>query len=188
MDHPEEQELIRRIRAGEKDLFADLVRCHEKSLYRVCLAYLGDPDQAEEAAQEVFIKAYQFLGGFQGTSSFLTWATRIAINRCKDILRARKRRRFLSLDLFTSGEVSHPPELVVAAPLAPPPGLERARKVLEALPEADREILVLCEVEEMSYEEIAATLGISLDGVKGRLKRARQRVRELLDNGKGEQM
>jgi len=177
-----ETELIRQVREGSTDLFSELVRRHETPLYRVCLATLGDPDEAEEAAQEVFIKAFHSLAGFKGESAFLTWVTRIAINHCRDLLRKRKRRSFIPLDLFTSGEAKHPKELVVDSPLAPPEGLGRARAVLDALSEADREILILCEIEELSYEEIATTLKITLDGVKGRLKRARQRVRALLQN------
>jgi len=175
-----EIELIRRVREGATDLFSELVRRHETALYRVALAYLGDPDEAEEAAQEVFIKAFHSLGSFKGDSSFLTWATRIAINHSKDLLRKRKRRSFISLDAFTSGEALHPAELTVDPPSAPPEGLVQARRILDSLPEADREILVLCEVEELSYEEIAATLKTSVDGVKGRLKRARQRVRKIV--------
>jgi RNA polymerase sigma-70 factor (ECF subfamily) len=175
-----DDDLIRRIREGQTEPFSELVRRHETSLYRVGLAFLGDPDEAEEAAQEVFVKAYRSLADFKGDSSFRTWATRIAINHCKDLLRRRGRRTFLSIDAFASGEAPHPRELIVAPPSAAPEGFERARKVLDALPEGDREILVLFEVEELSYEEIAATLKVSLDAVKGRLKRARQRVRDLL--------
>lgn len=174
-----ETEIIRRILAGEKDLFSEMVSSHQGKVYRLCLAYLHDPDEAEEAAQEVFIKAYQALPRFEGGSSFLTWITRIGINHCKDILRKRKLRRFLSLDVFTSGEAPHPPQLVTVPPEDGRDRLREARKVLEGLPTAEREALILAEVEELSYEEIAATLGVSLDAVKGRLKRARQRIQAL---------
>lgn len=176
-DTQPEAELIRRIRAGEKELFSALVSEHQVKVYRLCLAYLHDPDEAEEAAQEVFVKAYQALARFEGTSSFLTWVTRIGINHSKDLLRKRKIRRFIPLDLFTSGEAAHPPQLRVDPPDDERLRLQEARAVLEGLPGAEREVLVLAEVEGLSYEEIAQTLGVSLDAVKGRLKRARQRLK-----------
>lgn len=175
-----DDELIRQVREGRDEPFSELVRRHEKPIYRVCLAFLGDPAEAEEAAQEVFVRAYRSLETFRGGSSFKTWATRIAVNHCKDLLRLRRRRSFVPIDLFSEGEAPHPRELVVDPPSAPPDGLDRARRILDALPGADREILILAEIEELSYEEIAATLKISLDGVKGRLKRARRRVREIM--------
>ena len=178
---PSESDRIRRILAGEADLYSVLVDAHQVKVYRLCLAYLHDPDEAEEAAQVVFVKAYRALARFGGGSTFLTWVTRIGINHCKDVLRSRKVRRFLSLDVFTSGEAAHPPQLVTEPPEHDRGRLREARAILGSLPKAEREVLVLAEVEELSYEEISEALRISMDAVKGRLKRARERVRRILE-------
>jgi RNA polymerase sigma-70 factor, ECF subfamily len=181
-----ESELVRLIRAGQVDLFGELVERHQVKVYRLCLAFLHDPDEAEEAAQEVFVKAYRALDRFEGGSLFLTWVTRIGINHCKDMLRRRKIRRFISLDIFTSGAVPHPPQLVQEPSENRDGRMKQARIILESLPDAERTVLVLAEIEELSYEDIGRTLGISLDAVKGRLKRARERLRHFRE-GKGVQ-
>ncbi len=176
----EESDLIRKILQGEKDLFADLVTRHETRVYRVLLGILGDPHQAEEAAQEVFVKAYRALGAFRGDAAFSTWITRIAINRGRDLLRRRKIRRIFSLDSILEDSPTLPEALIQQAPEGPPEGLARAQAILARLPEGEREVLLLQEVEGLSYEEIAGVLKTSVDGVKGRLKRVRIRVRHLL--------
>jgi RNA polymerase sigma-70 factor, ECF subfamily len=175
----EDPEIIRLILQGDKDLFGELVRRHETVLVRLCLGILGDPHQAEEAAQEVFLKAYRALDRFHGDAAFRTWLTRIGINHCRDLLRRRNRRKFFSLDAIL-GEKENPPEALIERPSEEPAGLEKAKEILARLPEGDREILVLKEVDDLDYGEIGRVLGISLDAVKGRLKRARTRVRHLL--------
>lgn len=166
-----DNEIIRSVLAGNKDFFGDLVTRHQDRVYRVCLAVLRDPHEAEESAQDTFVRAYRALASFRGDSAFTTWLTRIAINTSRSRLRRLKLKRFLSLDaLREKGSF--------AEPVAPPDDPHaKARALLASLPESDREIILLKEVEGLDYKEIASTLGISVEGVRGRLKRARLRLR-----------
>ena len=184
----EESELIRRILSGEKELYASFVNHHGTYLFQLCLAFLGDPHEAEEAAQEIFIKAYRSLASFQGRSQFRTWITRIGINHCKDLLRQKSRGRFLSLEAITEKGRSLP-----ESPAGDPAGEGRqlpqlTDAMLETLTEGERNLIRLLEEGTgLSYEQMAGRLGLTLDGVKGRLKRARQKLRRFLKPGMKEE-
>ena len=179
----QETELIPRILAGEKDLYSELVERHGVYLFRLCLALLGDRHQAEDAAQVALIKAYQSLNSFQGKSSFRTWIVRISLNHCKDILTKRSRWKFLSLDALLEG--NHPvAEFMVTELEEAPPLPVLTESMLERLSEGERKaIRLIREKEGISYEEMGKELGLSLDGVKGRLKRARLKLRKFLKIG-----
>jgi RNA polymerase sigma-70 factor (ECF subfamily) len=174
----EERDLIFNILAGDRDLYAQLVERHQKNLFQLCLAILSDPHEAEEAAQVAFIKAYHALGSFRGNSSFSTWLTRIGLNHCRDVLRARKKRRFLSLESLLEEGKPVPEALVesLPEPFVPLPAL--TPEMLGSLSEGERKIVELLRDREgrISYEEIGRKLGLTLDGVKGRLKRARVKL------------
>jgi len=156
------------------------VERHGTYLFQLCLALLGDSHQAEEAAQVVLIKAYQSLVNFKGNASFRTWITRIGLNHCKDLLRQRKRRHFLSLE--TMVEEGRPLPESQAGEGEEKHGLPRVTEaMLNTLTEGERDIIHLVgEKYDMSYEEMGQRLGLSLDGVKGRLKRARIKLRRFL--------
>jgi RNA polymerase sigma-70 factor (ECF subfamily) len=172
-----EAEIISQVVAGDQEAYGLLVRAHQAYLYQLCLAVLAHPQDAEEAAQLAFIKAHRGLGRFRQGASFRTWLTRIAINQCKDLLRQRRRQRALSLDALLEQGASLPPALVQsapspAAPAALPP---EAAGLLSA---SERDILALVVDEEgISYEALASRLSLSLDAVRGRLKRARQKLK-----------
>lgn len=176
----EESDLIRLILSGDRDLYAELVDRNGTYLFQLCLALLGDSHQAEEAAQVVFIKAYQSLASFRGNASFRTWLTRIGLNHCKDLLRQRKRRRFLSLEtLMEEGRTV--PEAPVEESEEAPKLPQVTEAMLETLTEGEKNLIRLVgEGNNMSYEEMGKRLGLSLDGVKGRLKRARMKLRRFL--------
>jgi RNA polymerase sigma-70 factor, ECF subfamily len=174
----DEKDLIAHILSGDKDLYRVLVEKHQSDLYRLCLAVLSDTHEAEDAAQTAFIKAYGSLGSFRMGSSFKTWITRIAINHCKDVLRKKRQRRFFSLDSMLETLKSLPEILMSRQPEEPeevpavPPG------AWEALSEGERAVLgLLKDKPDISYEEIARQLDLSLDSVKGKLKRARIKLR-----------
>lgn len=174
----EDSETIALVLAGDRNLFGDLVTRHQARVYRVCLSVLNDPQEAEEASQDTFIRAFKALSNFRGDSAFTTWLTRIAINTSRSRLRHLKLRRFLSLDaLREKGSF--------AEPVAPPDNPNaKAHELLASLPENDREIILLKEVEGLDYKEIASVLNLSVEGVRGRLKRARMRLRhETLEAG-----
>lgn len=178
----EDFELVQKIRSGQRGAFADLVRKYQKKVLGFCISLLSDLTQAEDAAQEIFIKAYQSLDNFRGKSSFFTWLYRIASNHCLDLLRKRSRQKTESWEALLEREgerlhrllaVSHNPE----SPLEESDLLER---VLSQLSPDYRIILTLREVQGFTYQEIADILDCSLDAVKARLRRARQELEEKL--------
>ena len=149
----------------------------------LCLAILSNPHEAEEAAQVAFIKAYRALGSFHGDSSFRTWLTRIGLNHCRDLLRTRKKRRFLSLEILLEEGRKVPDALIERLPEPPEPLPVLTPEMLGSLSEGERKIVELVRDREgcISYEEIGKELGLSLDGVKGRLKRARAKLHQWVE-------
>ena len=137
---------------------------------------LADDAEADDAAQEAFLKAWRALGRFAGDSGFGTWLYRIASNHCLDLLRRRSRRRTESLDELVERE-GEAIERVLGSTAGPADALEAAdlgAKVLAALPEEQRLALVLRETQGLRYDEIARVMGCSVDSVKARLRRARE--------------
>ncbi len=138
---------------------------------------LANSTQAEDAAQEVFIKAYQALGQFRGTASFSTWLYRIAVNHCTDLLRKAARRKTESWEALLEKEGEKIEALFSASPnVESSERTELITKLLSNLSETSRTILVLREIQGLNYQELAETLGCTVDAVKGRLKRARQEI------------
>lgn len=164
--------------AGNRDAYAELVRKHEVRVRTHCLLMLSNAAEAEDAAQEVFIKAYQALGSFHGKSSFSTWIYRIAANHCMDVLRKRQRRKTESWDALREREGEKADALLATSPDPefPDETAEALAQILSGLPEKSREIIVLREVQGLTYEEMAGFLECTLDAVKSRLKRARQEL------------
>lgn len=168
-------ELVREARAGDGSAFGELVRRHQARVLGLCAAMLRDPGRAEDAAQDVFLKAYRSLGAFRGESSFATWLHRIAANRCLDLLRAESRREALPLEAAEARP----------APSPDSEGRDLLERALAALPPDYRLILVLREVQGLSYEEAAEAMECSLDSVKARLRRAREALEERLRHFSG---
>jgi RNA polymerase sigma-70 factor, ECF subfamily len=152
----------------DRDAYADLVREHHGRVLRLCQVLLSNPIEAEDAAQDVFVKAYQSLPSFRADSSFSTWITRIAHNHCMDLLRRRSRQRTEAIDTL--------PESALPTQNGNPD--KPAQELLAGLKPEYKEILALREVSGLSYDEIAAQLRCSLDAVKARLRRARQELHE----------
>jgi RNA polymerase sigma-70 factor (ECF subfamily) len=176
-----ESELIARARTGDQDAFATLVRLHEVNVRRLAAGLLMDPVEAEDAAQEAFVKAWAGLPRFRGDSSFSTWLHRIAVNHCRDRLRARVRHRWLSWDGLVETLGGREPAEAAGPADAATRGTDARdtlRDLLGSLPADWREILVLREVEGMTYAEIAETLDTTEDSVRAKLKRAREAVRD----------
>jgi len=143
---------------------------------------LQNHTEADEAAQDIFVKAYRSLPKFKGNSAFSTWLYRITTNHCLDVLRKRTRRKTYSLDALLEEEGDQVHGLFASAPQAASRMENRdlAGKILSTLPEDYRTILTLREAEGLEYQEIAEVLGCSLDAVKGRLSRARKQLQENL--------
>ncbi|MEM6470166.1 MAG: sigma-70 family RNA polymerase sigma factor [Planctomycetota bacterium] len=177
-----EPELIDRALAGDQSAFAELVRQNQDRLFASMLQVTGSPEEAEEVAQETFIRAYLKLSTFQRNSQFFTWIYRIAFNNA--LTRRRKKRAKVSLDQFReeSGlEIAADSDQVDESLLRDERVL-LVREAIETLTDEHRGILVLREMEEFSYEEIAEVLEISIGTVRSRLSRARRALRTAIEN------
>ncbi len=181
-----DQDLVARAQKGEQDAYGELVRRHHAPILVLCVSMLGDREEADDAAQEAFVKAYRSLSRFQRDCAFSTWMYRIASNHCLDRLRRRARERSESLEavLEAGGDAA---EAVMPALPSATQALEDAdlvERALACLPPDYRLILTLRETQGLDYHELTQTLDCSLDAVKTRLKRARrlfeEKVRHLL--------
>jgi RNA polymerase sigma-70 factor (ECF subfamily) len=186
----DEGQMLARILAGETQLFHELIRPYERTVYMVALGMLKDESEAEDAAQEAFLKAYCALRRFRSESKFSTWLVSIAINEARSRLRRKKSSRTESLDANWDGEseeqVKVSPAVLTDWREIPSEVLERGevrtmlKAAVTALPEIYREIFVLREVEELSVNEASELLGISGALVKVRLHRARMMLQKTL--------
>jgi RNA polymerase sigma-70 factor (ECF subfamily) len=178
-------ELVEAVRRGSGAAFDDLVRRHEARVVRLCGRILGDADEALDAAQEAFVKAWRGLPRFAGDARFSTWLTRIAINQCRNELRRRrtvKHQHLLSLDATRPDADGADVALVATLPASGPTPYEAARgheveaALAVALTELDdeaREVLLLRDAEHLSYDDIAEVLEVPIGTVRSRLHRAR---------------
>ena len=187
MTKEEESALIARVLAGDAEAFEPLVKEHQTNVYRLALRLLGNGEDAADAAQDAFIKAYTALSSFRGESRFSVWLYRLTNNVCVDLLRRRRD----AVPLETENDEGEPTELPLPDERWDPVTLaERAediravRAAMAALPPDCREILTLREIGALSYEELAAALHLELGTVRSRLSRARKRLAdELLKSG-----
>jgi RNA polymerase sigma-70 factor (ECF subfamily) len=183
---PEEEALVARAQAGDAQAFAELVERYERKIYRLARHITGNDEDAEDVLQEAFLKAYENLPGFQGQSKFYTWLVRIAVNEALMKLRRRKTGKMVSLDeTIDTGEETMAREIAVWEDNPEEQySREELRRILEeaieTLPPLYRTVFVLRDVDELSTEETAEALGISVPAVKSRLLRARLQLRDKL--------
>ncbi len=186
----DESALIQAARKGDLDAFNTLVLTYQHQVYNLAYRIMGEEAAASDATQEAFISAYKNLKSFRG-GSFKSWLLRIVTNACYDDLRRRKRRPATSLDELTDGEDGEA-EFDVPAPDDGPEIIAQRHELagliqqgITTLPDDQRIVLVLSDVQGMSYEEIASMTNSNLGTVKSRLSRARAKLREYLQ-GRGE--
>ena len=172
-------ECVQKVQDGDADAFEALVRRHEKRIFNLLYRWLGDYDEAAEVAQEVFLSAFRAIKRFRGDSSFATWLYRIGVNhaknRQKSLLLARRRQQ--------STEVSDPPGDPASDPAMGVELRERHDLVQWGLSDLDADdalLILLHDLQEFRYEEIAELLDIPLGTVKSRLHRARQALKTKL--------
>lgn len=191
LEQPSESELILRLRARDLTAFDELVAHFERPIYALCFRLLGDAEEARDAAQETFLKVYKGLSGFRAESGLKTWIYRIAINQAMNQQRWWRRRHrdeTISLDISrgesdTTLGSSLPGKSI--SPEAQAIASERERSIMKALGEIKQEYrvaLILREIEELSYEEIAETLSVSIGTVKSRIARGREELRRRVKN------
>jgi RNA polymerase sigma-70 factor (ECF subfamily) len=180
-----DRELMARLRAGDRDALAPLMARHYRRVYRIALSYLRQPDDALDVVQECFVKAYQNAGRWDGAAEAGPWLARIAVNLSIDRWRRNKRRQqtFTPLD-----EGDHDTALAAAdhdpdRSLAGREAGERLQRALATLPDRQRAVVVLRHYQDLSLDEIARTLGMSLGTVKSSLHRALHRLRAGLQEG-----
>jgi RNA polymerase sigma-70 factor (ECF subfamily) len=184
-------ELVRRFNAGDEDAFVEIVTRHREKMFSVAFGHLRNHADAEEITQDIFIHAYRGLARFRGDSSLSTWLHCIAFNLSRNrygYYFRRHRRETCSFDCTLSDDNNATFADLIASDVADPARaaanhefLEHVTVCLGKLNAHQREILTLRNLLDHSYEEIAATLGISLGTVKSRLARAREALRGLLD-------
>lgn len=181
----QELEWIGRILKGERELFHELIRPYERAVYMTAISILRDSAEAEDAAQEVMIKAYRGLASFRGDAKFSTWLTSITMNEARSRLRKSAKARVESLD-DTEQEGDYTPFLIADWREIPSEALERdelaklIERAIEELPPTYREVFLLRDKEEMSIEEIAQAVGVKPNLVKVRLFRARMLLQKRL--------
>ena len=180
-------ELIARILGGERDLFHELIRPYEKSLYYATFSLLQNEYDAEDAAQEAVLKALKNLRSFRAESKFSTWLISIAVNEARARLRHARVLKFESVDQPPGDEEgTFTPALITDWREVPLVALERRelreqlQQAIASLPEIYREVLLLRDVEEFSIAEAAEALGVSPGVVKTRLLRARLMMQKIL--------
>ena len=183
---PDETAVVLQAREGDAKAFSELVRRYENKIFRLAMHITQNREDAEDVLQETFLKAYEHLDQFQGNSKFYTWIVRIAVNQALMKLRRRKSDKSVSLDeTIDTGE-----DMVVReiAAWGEDPEQQLSREELggiletaiQSLEPLYRSVFVLRDIDELSTEETAEALGLSVPAVKSRLLRARLQLREKL--------
>ncbi len=176
-----DKELVLKVQQGDKKAFDLLVQKYQHKIIQLVNRYIKDPSEAQDIAQETFIKAYRALGNFRGDSAFYTWLYRIAINTAKNYLvsRARKSSDY-EVDITDAEQVEHSPRLkgldTPEQELLNEEILETIKSAIDGLAEDMKIAIMLREFEGMSYEEIAVTMNCPVGTVRSRIFRAREAI------------
>ena len=181
MTREQELTIIRRVQHGDTESFSLLVAAYEKNVFNVALQMTGNREDAQDMAQEAFLKAYNSLSSFRGDSKFSSWLYRIVSNVCLDFRRRQSRRPSASLTVedddgetlqLDIADESQSPETLLERKLT----RDAVRRGLQELPEEQRQILLLREIEGLSYDEIAEAMDLEPGTVKSRIFRARKKL------------
>jgi RNA polymerase sigma-70 factor, ECF subfamily len=182
--------LVKRVKSGDQRAFRLLVERYQRKVYSVALGMVKDREEAMDVSQEAFVKVYKYLDHFKGDSSFYTWLYRITTNICIDVIRKRGAAKGDAIEFDESVQVdlgeaqigalgsrlgTNPQKSALRKELA-----AKIEEALQAVPEKHRAILLLREVEGMSYEDLARTLEIPKGTVMSRLFHARAKVQKIL--------
>ncbi|NOS90002.1 MAG: RNA polymerase sigma factor RpoE [Methylococcaceae bacterium] len=187
-----DEDLVRRVQQGDKSAFDLLVIKYQHKIIQLVNRYVKDPSEAQDVAQEAFIKAYRALGSFRGDSAFYTWLYRIAINTAKNYLVSRSRRNSdYQVDIQDAEAIENAPQLhgldTPERLLLNQEIIDTIKSAIEQLPEEMRIAITLREFEGMSYEQIAEAMECPVGTVRSRIFRAREaidnKLNPLLEHG-----
>ena len=183
--------LIEKCKQGDIEAFEQLIASYQKKVYNIAYRYMGNREEAEDLAQEAFIKVFRSIGSFRGDATFSTWLYHVVSNVCRDALRKNSRRYEESLDCGVTTEKGELQREIADNSMAPEPIYENnelgqfIQAMIDQLTPEYKTVIIMREFQEMSYEEIARELDCSLGTVESRLSRARKMLREKID-GSGE--
>ena len=177
--------LIKKAQRGDSNAFGELIEAYEKFVFNVACRMFLNPEDAADIAQEALIKAYKNIDKFDFNSSFSTWLYRITTNTCIDEMRKRKGKETYSID-----EEDEESGLSIQIKDTSPDAAEtviqqetvsEVRRAIDKLSDEHKAVIILRDIQDLSYEEVADTLGINVGTVKSRLSRARDALRKKLD-------
>jgi RNA polymerase sigma-70 factor, ECF subfamily len=174
-----DEELVRRYLAGDSAAFTALVHRHERRVYNLAYRMLGREEDARDAAQDAFLNALRRLSTFRGQAAFTTWMHRVTMNTCYDILRRRKREPLID------DPERELPERVSTDPAAAVATAVDVQRALVQVPREFRAVLVLHDIQDLGYEDVAEILGVPVGTVKSRLHRGRIALARLLGERSG---
>ncbi len=182
-----EQELIERLKKGDEAAFKELVTSWQDMVYNTSLGIVQNEMDAEDVAQEVFVKAYESINGFKGESKLSTWLYRITVTRSLDYLRSRKRKKRFAFVYSIFGENN---ELLINPPDFNHPGVlsenkqqaSELFKAMEMLPEQQKTAFVLTRVEGLGHKEVSEIMGTTVPAVESLLQRAKTNLKKQLEN------
>jgi len=188
MDAPEDQRLVKRAQGGDLEAYDELIRRYQERIYATIYHMTANHEDANDLAQETFIKAHQALSSFKGDSSFFTWVYRIAVNKTINFLKQRKNKTHMSLnDLDFNAE--HDPDLVALVSDKTPRRdvnlielQEKLNGAMQKLSEIHRLVVTLHDVQGLSHEDISKIMGCNTGTVRSRLFYARQQLQAYLSD------
>jgi len=193
-----EEKLLERLRARDERAFNELVKAYERRVFGLVFRMLNSRAESEDLTQEVFVQVFKAIGTFRGDSKLSTWIYRIAVNLCKNRTKYLSRRHQGEQDDIDAmadraplsaakgvsvGDISRPDELVEGMQLE-----TIVKRAIESIDPEFREVLILRDVEDMSYEEIAEVTGLADGTVKSRIHRARAQLRAIVEKAMGEKV
>ena len=185
----EDTVLIRAIQTGDMAAFDELVLKHKDRLFNLVYWFLGDYQDANDCAQETFIKAFKSINRFRFESEFSTWLYRIAINTCKNRIKSsayRWKKKTVSLEISNGSKNGNPCSEIVNGSPTPAMALEKKermmwiQKAVNSLPEEQNQVVVLRDIQGLSYQDISDITGLNLGTVKSRLARGRLELKNKL--------
>ena len=181
----DEKTLIRQLKSGDEQAFNEMVELYSKKLYYLCLKMLQNESDAEDTVQTIFLKAYTNISRFEEKSSISTWLYRIGVNVCTDLLRKRKKEVKSSLYATNSEEEEFALEIPDEKENVEETVLQKERKealyrAIHTLKPKQKQLIILREIENLSYEEIADILKMNVGTVKSGINRARKALLEKL--------